>query len=238
MLHRQRKRSFSSELAYLLGLITLAFGTALMEKADFGVSMVVAPAYVLYRAISPQLSFFTFGMAEYVLQAVLLLAMFALLRRMQLSDLFSFVTAVIYGLLLDGAMLALRPIPFDLLAIRLVGYGLGMLLCSLGVSLVFHTYIAPEVYELFVKKLSKKYAVPIHRFKTGYDCISCVVGLVLSFCCFGFGQFVGIRLGTIVCALVNGALIGLFSRLLEDRFTFIDKLPLRGFFESELKTTP
>ena len=35
-----------------------------MEKADFGVSMVVAPAYLLYRWLSPAWSFVTFGMAE------------------------------------------------------------------------------------------------------------------------------------------------------------------------------
>ena len=68
-----------------------------MEKADFGVSMVVAPAYLLYRWLSPAWSFVTFGMAEYCLQAVLLLAMCLLLRRFRVSYLFSFVTAVVYG---------------------------------------------------------------------------------------------------------------------------------------------
>ena len=238
MPHQQKKINFSTELAYLLGLIALALGTAFMEKADFGVSLVVAPAYVLYRVISPQLPFFTFGMAEYALQAALLLVLFALLRRVRLADLFSFATAVIYGLLLDGAMLWIRSIPFDHIAMRLGGYVLGMLLCSLGVSLLFHTYIAPEVYELFVKRLSQKYGVPIHRFKTCYDCVSCVVGLTLSFLFFGFGQFVGVRLGTIVCALVNGSLIGLISRLLKKSVHFCDRLPLRSFFEGEAQKTP
>ena len=31
------KRIFYSELAYLLGILILALGTALMEKADFGI---------------------------------------------------------------------------------------------------------------------------------------------------------------------------------------------------------
>ena len=51
-----------------------------MEKAGFGVSMVVAPAYLLYRWLSPVWSFVTFGMAEYCLQAVLLLAIRLLLQ--------------------------------------------------------------------------------------------------------------------------------------------------------------
>ena len=39
------KRTFSTELAYVLGIVFVAWGVVLMEKADFGVSMVVAPAY-------------------------------------------------------------------------------------------------------------------------------------------------------------------------------------------------
>ena len=98
------KRTFSTELAYVFGIVFVARGVVLMEKADFGVSMVVAPAYLLYRWLSPVWSFVTFGMAEYCLQAVLLLAM-CLLLRFRVSYLFSFVTAVVYGFVLDAFML-------------------------------------------------------------------------------------------------------------------------------------
>lgn len=47
------KKKFSTELAYVLGIVLVAWGVVLMEKADFGVSMVVAPAYLLYRWLSP-----------------------------------------------------------------------------------------------------------------------------------------------------------------------------------------
>ena len=74
------KRGFSTGLAYVFGIAFAAWGVVLMEKADFGVSMVVSPAYLLYRWLSPAWSFVTFGMAEYCLQAVLLLAIRLLLR--------------------------------------------------------------------------------------------------------------------------------------------------------------
>ena len=77
------KRTFRTELAYVFGIVFVAWGVVLMEKADFGVSMVVSPAYLLYRWLSPAWSFVTFGMAEYCLQAVLLLAIRLLLRRRQ-----------------------------------------------------------------------------------------------------------------------------------------------------------
>ncbi|MBQ9166537.1 MAG: hypothetical protein IJX71_06415, partial [Oscillospiraceae bacterium] len=98
----REKRVFYTELAYVMGLLALAFGTALMERADFGVSMVVAPAYLVHLKLSETLPFFTFGMAEYTFQALLLVVMVVVLRRFRVSYLFSFVTAVLYGLTLDG----------------------------------------------------------------------------------------------------------------------------------------
>ena len=213
-----KKPRFYTELSYILGLSVLALGVAFMEKADFGVSMVVAPAYVLYRAISPTLPFFTFGMAEYCFQALLLITLFILLRRFRLSFLFSFVTAVIYGLLLDVFMALIRPLSFDSFAVRIVGFIAGMLLSSLGVSLEFHTYIAPSVYELFVKAMSEHTKIPIHRFKSGYDAASFLLGIVLSFVFFGFGRFVGVRLGTVVCTILNGPTIGAIGRFLDKHF--------------------
>ena len=228
-----KKVRFSTELAYILGIVTLGFGVAFMEKADFGVSMVIAPAYVLYRAISPHLPFFTFGMAEYCFQGLLLLALMLLLRRFRPSFLFSFVTAVLYGLMVDLAMAAVRPLAMDTFALRLIGYAVGFLLSAFGVSLFFKTYIAPEVYELFVKEMSAKTGIALPRFKTGYDLASCLLGVTLSFLCFGFGAFVGVKLGTVVCALLNGTTIGLFGRLQDRLFSFVDLLPFRNYFESK-----
>ena len=59
-----KKKKFSAELAYVLATLILAFGTAMMTKANFGVSMVVAPAYLLHLKLSQYWSFITFGVAE------------------------------------------------------------------------------------------------------------------------------------------------------------------------------
>lgn len=223
------KKKFYTELAYVLGLAALALGTAFMEGADFGVSMVVAPAYLVYLKLSHVLPFFTFGMAEYILQAVLLVVLMVVLRRFRFSYLFSFVTAILYGLVLDGAMAAVARIPHENLVPRLALYGSGLLLCAAGVSLLFHTYIAPEVYELFVKEVSARYGVDVHAFKTGYDCVSCLAAICLSFAFFGLWHFEGVKLGTVFCALINGWVIGRCSHFLEKHWEFQDglKLPIR-----------
>lgn len=225
------RKTFYTEWAYVLGIVILAFGTALMERANFGMSMVVAPAYLLHVKLVKILPFFSFGMAEYTLQAGILLLLAAFMRRFRLSYLFSFCTAVFYGVVLDSMMALAAFLPAQAVVMRLVYYLLGMLFGSMGVSLLFHTYIAPEAYELFVKEVSAKVGMDIHRFKTLYDCVSCAVGVLMSFAFFGFGRFEGVKLGTIFCALVNGSIIGWCAKMLEAKFVFRDGLKLKAYFE-------
>ena len=224
-----KKRTMFTEWAYVAGLLLIAGGVVLMEKADFGLSMIVAPAYLLHRWLEPVWSWFSFGTAEYCFQALLLILMTLVLRRFRTSWLFSFVTAVIYGFVLDGIMLLAAPLPTGMVW-RTVWSVLGMVICSMGVACMFRTYLSPEVYELLVKEGSRRYGVEIHRFKTGYDCASCLLAVVMSFAFFGLWQFVGVQWGTILCALVNGWLIGQCSRLLEKCFVFKDALPWRRYF--------
>ena len=226
------KRKFSTELAYVFGLLLIALGVMLMEKSDFGVSMVVAPAYLLYRWLSPFWSFFTFGMAEYCFQALLLFIMTLVVHRFRVSYLFSFVTAVIYGFILDGFMALGTLLPADMIWQRIVCYCLGVLFCSAGVSAMFHTYIPPEVYELFVKEVSAHFHININKFKTAYDCASCLTGILMSFLVFGFGHFEGVKWGTILCAVLNGWIIGRFSAFYEKHLEFYDRFNWRRHFES------
>ena len=219
------KRIFHCEIAYAIGIVVLAFGTAFMERADFGMSMVVAPAYLIHLKVSQFIPFFSFGMAEYVLQAALLISLSFVMRKVKKSYLLSFATAVVYGIVLDFAMGAVALIPFVSIAWRILFYVIGMITCSIGVALLFFTYFPPEAYELFVKELSQKFNVSISKTKTIYDCCSCALGVILSL--YFFGEFIGVKWGTIVCATINGWLIGRISKFLENKFTFKDALALR-----------
>lgn len=226
----KNKLTFYTEISYIFGIIFLAFGTVFMEKADFGMSMVVAPAYILHIKISQYLPFFTFGTATYVFQAALLVLMIIILRKFKVSYLFSFVTAVLYGAALDGAVLMMQYVTVSGAVMRIAFYIIGMVLCSTGVAFYFHTYIAPEVFELFVMEISKKYDISLSKLKITYDVFSCLLGIILSFCFFGLWHFEGIKWGTAVCAVLNGVLIGIIGKGLESVFEFKDGLKLRKYF--------
>ncbi len=221
----KEKRVFYCESAYVLGLIVLALGTAFMERANFGMSMVVAPAYLIHLLVSPVVPFFSFGMSEYVFQAVLIVLLSLIMGKVKRSYLLSFVTAFIYGIVLDFVISIVALVPFSGMVWRVVFYIAGLVTCSTGVTLLLHTYFPPEAYELVVKEFSQKFGTSIEKTKTIYDCCSCVLGIVLSLSF--FGTFVGVKWGTIVCAVINGWLIGKISRLLESKFILEDALPWR-----------
>lgn len=228
-----KKKGFYTEAAYLIGLVMIALGVGFTERADFGLSMIVAPAYVLHRYISeiPGFAFFSFGVAEYTVQAILLILLAVIIRRFRVSYLFSFVTAVIYGYTLDLILLLMPHIAAEHFMMRVLFFIIGEFFTAIGVSLMFHTYISPEVYELFVSEVSKTYRLNTSRVKIIFDYSICVIGILLSFIFFGFGNFVGIGWGTVICALFNGFIIGGMSKLEDRWFEFKDGLPLRKYFE-------
>ena len=212
------KRIFYKEWAYVVGMIAVALATAFTERADLGLSMVVAPAYLLHLILSPILPFVTFGTATYIFQGILLIVMCLVIGRFRFSYLFSFVTAVLYGYLLDLMMLPVSFIPTDSIWVRVALYAVGITLCSFGISMMFHTYIKPEVYELFVKEVAERFSLDINRVKIVYDISSCAFAVVVSL--IAFGALHGVGVGTVVCACVNGIMIAAFSRFLDKRFEF------------------
>ena len=86
-----------NELTYLIALIFMALAVALTAAADFGVSMIVAPAYLL----SLKVSFLTFGQSEYIIQALLFIVFCILMKKVRLVFFISFGTTVLYGAILD-----------------------------------------------------------------------------------------------------------------------------------------
>lgn len=228
---KKAKRVFCCETAYLLGLLFLALGTALVEKASFGVSMVVAPAYLVHLKLSELWSFVSFGVAEYLLQAVLIILCALAVRRFKLSYFFTFVTAVLYGLLLDAFIALIALIPEGIMAVRIALYIVGIPVTSLGVAFMFHTYISPEAYELFVKELCDRYKLNMGVVKTVYDLSSLACAVIMSFVFFGFGNFRGVGIGTLIAALCNGTIIGLMGRYMDKKFIFKDRFKWRRYFE-------
>ena len=211
-----KKIRVSNELIYVLAVIVLSFATAMLAAADLGMSMVVAPAYI----VSLKVKALTFGQAEYIVQGMLFILFCVLMKKVRRVYFFSFVSGLIYGAVLDFWRMVIprfdpeRFAPGSLpLSIRIVYFIVGFLLNSLGVALYFKTYFYPQVYEFFVKGISRQFKIALPEFKIRFDMTCLVIAIVLSFSLF-YG-LVGIGVGTVVLALGNGALIGFYGRWMD-----------------------
>lgn len=149
-----KKIRVSSEWIYVLAVLVLSFATAMLAAADMGMSMVVAPAYIL----SLKVSFLTFGQAEYVVQGTLFVVFCIVMRKVKPLYFFSFASGFIYGLALDFWRMVIPHFNPELFPpgslpffVRVVYFIIGFFVNSLGVALYFHTYFYPQVYEFFVK---------------------------------------------------------------------------------------
>ena len=220
-----KKKTVSAELAYILSVLLLSLAVAILTSADFGLSMIVSPAYL----VSQKLGTITFGQAEYIVQGILFIVLCCVLKRFKPVYFASFITGLIYGWVLD----LWRSLPcFDTgvtppdsiaLWLRLVMLVIGILLTSFSIALFFKTYLYPQVYDFFVKAVSLKYGIKLSKFKTAFDLTFLALSVLLTFCF--FGRFVGIGWATLVMALINGSIIGFFSNLLDKHFAFTPTFP-------------
>ena len=225
-----KKTVIYSEIAYLVGVLLLAVGNSLCAFGDLGMSMVVAPAYVLHLALVDLLPWFSFGVAEYTVQAVVIVSLIVMTRRVKARFFLSFCTTLIYGVFLDVFMKVVAFLP-PLFGVRIGAYAIGFAFGSAGVAVLFTTYFPPGLYEVLVQEIVGKWQLKLGVVKTVYDVCSLLVAVAMSLLI--FGEFRGIGVGTVVCAFLNGTLIHLFGKLYSRLFTVKDAFAWRPFFDGK-----
>ena len=216
----------TSELFWLFGIIFVALGVAICSKADLGVSMIAAPAFVVQEAIVPLWSGFTVGVTEYIIQGIMLVIMCVAVRRFNWRYLLAFAVAVLYGYVLDLFLWIIGTAPFNSLWLRWVMLIVGDIVTAFGVACFFHTYMPLQVYELFVAEISARFNIGINKVKRAFDVsllgVSVVLAIVLFFdvAKFDWSTIVGtsfhsIGLGTLVTTLINSPIIAAMSKLID-----------------------
>ncbi len=210
----------TGELAYIFGIVLCALGVCFSAKSGFGVSMVVAPAYVLHCKLSPFLPFFTFGVAEYVLQGALIVMLCLVMRRVRLKYLLSFGTAVLYGVVLDLWRLLFGEAVYEQLWQRCLSGVFGAVVTSFAIALLLRTYLPQQGYELVVKELSCRFGRAIGKVKWIYDISSLLLAILMMLVFFGKFSTQMIGVGTLVLTAVNTPLITLCGKFLDRVFDF------------------
>ena len=225
-----KKPVFYTEIAYVCAILFIALGVALAAKAGFGVSMIAAPMYTFHLWLVQYTEILTLGTLEYIFQGVIILSIALIVRHFKISYLFSFATSVFSGLAIDLMFWVVSPLFAETLFARIVVFAASILTCAFGVSCIFHAYVSPAGNELFVKEFAVHFGKDIHKIKTIYDITFLVISVVLNLLL--FRGFVGIGIGTVVTAVLNGPIISVFAHALEKRFEFKAAFPkLEKYFE-------
>lgn len=195
------------EFLYPAALVFISLGVTLMVRSRFGISVASSVAYIASLAFPV----FTFGTWSYLVMGLLMLALTLVTRRLRIGVLVSFFVSVAFGWLVDRFSAWVAPWP-DGIPWQLLYYAAGITLLTLGIAVFIDTGLPPNPYERFVNDLSRHFGIPFRRVKTVYDITSVLTAclLLLLF----VRRFVGIGPGTVVAALANGTLIGVWLRWL------------------------
>lgn len=200
--------------AFLLGTLLSAFGIALQTRADMGISMVAAPAYIL----SLKISALSFGISECIVQCALFLLCCLLVKRFVFGLLWSFFSAIPYAWVLDWMIDITGSIQPETFMERMIVFLIGTVILAVGIAFYFRTNLPSQVYEMFVKVLADDKGWNINKVKIIYDWISCFMAVLMSVVF--FNTLKGIGVGTIICTILNGPLIALCGKCIDTKLNF------------------
>lgn len=231
-----RKIDKMGEMSWVLGTILVALGVCLCKKANLGVSMIAAPAFIIFEAVGKFWSGFSIGTVEYIIQGILLVVLMFTVRRCKFRYFLCFLVAIIYGYTLDLWILIFGGDPFTSLAVRWIMLFVGDIITATGVAFYFRTFMPLQVYELFVSEVADKFNFAISKTKFAYDIASFIVSVVLAFTLFGdaksfdvktlfSGNFHSIGIGTVITSFINAPIIAFVSKIIDKAFGYEPLIP-------------
>ena len=231
-----KKLQKSSELLWIFGIVFVALGVAICSKANLGVSMIAAPAFIIFEALAPFWSGFSVGMMEYVIQGLMLILLCVIIRKFNWRFFIAFLVAVIYGYVLNFFLWVFSKVSFNEIWLRWVMLIVGDVVTAFGVACYFKTYMPKQVYELFVAEIAMTFNLTITKVKSIFDASLLLLSGVLAFTLFGdvttfnwstiyYQSFHSIGLGTVVTTLINSPIIGGCSKLIDKIFEPTARFP-------------
>lgn len=201
---------------YFIGLFCMAVGVVFSARSALGVSPVGSLANVVYQiALDRGIPFITLGNATTGIYCLYILAEFLILRReFKPRMLLQLVASILFGWLVNlaTALLVFLPDP--------AGYPMQLfyLLCSIplvaaGVMLYLSPNILPTPGEGMSLAISKKTGLSVGGSKTVFDCAMVIISGITSL--IYFHALVGVREGTVVCALLVGFVMRRLQRVFQ-----------------------
>ena len=212
---------------YLIGLYCMAIGVVFSAKSSLGVSPVGALANVLYQIGLAQHApgYINLGNCTTAVYCLYILIEFLLLRRdFKPKMLLQLLASLLFGQLVNlaTAMMSFLPEPPNY-AIRMLYLLCSIPMVAVGVMLYLSPNILPTPGDGMSLAISKITKLSLGASKTIFDCSMVVISAATSL--LYFHNLVGVREGTVICAL----LVGFVLRQMQKAW----QKPLLRFLERE-----
>lgn len=193
---------------FLVGLFLNSLGVSLITKAELGTSPISSIPYVLSLNLPLTLGGFT------VIFSLLLIALQIIILRknFQPEHLLQIPISALFGWFIDLTMSLLSALNPQFYGLRLCWLAVGCVVLGFGVYLEVLANVAMLPGESFVRCVSSTVHTEFGATKVAFDVSLTVCAGVLSF--LFAGQLDGVREGTILAALLVGAIARLFARQL------------------------
>lgn len=203
-------------LVYCAGLFIMAVGVVFSVKSALGVSPVTCLANVLYQIIQHKgWSGIGLGMCTTASYCLYILAEVVILRRdFEAKMLLQLVASFFFGFLVSCAtrLFGFLPPP-ETYPMRMLFLLCSVPMVAVGVMLYLAPQILPTPGEGMSLAISKKTGLSVGASKTIFDCSMVVISAAVSL--FYFHALVGVREGTVICAVTIGFVMKLLMRVCE-----------------------
>jgi uncharacterized membrane protein YczE len=209
------------EASWVVGNILCAIGNCLVSKSAFGLSAIIAPAFILNRKIG----FLSVGVCEYIIQGLLLALCCILIGKFKGKFIATICNILFYGACFDIVNSLLSPIVPDTIISRIAVAAIGTLITGFAIALMLRTYIPPSAYEIFVKEVAEAKGIDLAKMKLIFDGSMLLITIVLMFTLLG-GFYIDI-LGplTVIAAFLNSVLIKFFGQIIDKYCDFSPAIP-------------
>lgn len=198
-------------ILFIFGLFFTGLGIAFSIHADLGISTISS----LPNVLSIKYDFLTFGMWSALTNCLMLLAQILILRKnFEPLQLLQIPLSFVFGYFCDIGLWMVSGIPVPNYFIRLLLVFASVIILGFGIAL---TVISNTLYnsgEGLVKVISDTTKKDFGRVKIVFDI--CIVATSALLSLLLLGEIVGIREGTLIAALLTGAVVNIFCRLLKE----------------------
>ena len=198
------KRGIKPYLIFCFGTFFVAFGIALIAKADIGLTPIACLPFVLYLATP-----LTFGMYMFIINAVFVLLQVVILRsEFEKTQYLQFFVAILLGIFIDASMYLLKMFSAEMYVFKMITLLIGCIIAGIGISVQIKQNLLLLPGDGVVKAICSKVSKEFGYIKIAMDITVVILAFGLSMLLLGTVE--GIREGTVILAVLTGLSIKFF----------------------------